>query len=78
MEYVIYIAITLIASYVAWALAPVPPPPKSASIDEFEVPQAEEGRPVGVVFGNVIIKAPTLAWYGDLSTEKIKQKSSKK
>jgi hypothetical protein len=47
-------------------------------LDDFDVPRAEQGTPIGVVFGTVIIKAPTLAWWGDLSTEPIKTKQSKK
>jgi hypothetical protein len=70
--------IMIVASYVAAALAPKPKPPIPASLDELDVPQIEEGRAVGMVFGHVIIKAPTLAWYGDLNTEKIKKKSGKK
>ena len=78
MVWWIKLAIMVVASYLASALAPKPPPPKPNSIDDFDVPQAEEGRPVGVVFGRVVIKAPTLAWYGNLSTEKIKKSSGKK
>jgi len=74
----IKLVIMIVASYVASALAPKPPPPKPTALDDFDVPQAEQGKPIGVVFGRVIIKAPTLAWYGDLSTEKIKKKSGKK
>ena len=78
MNFIIQIAIMLVSAYVSWALAPKPPAPKPASLDDFDVPKAEEGTPIGVVFGNVIIKAPTLVWWGDLSTEKIKTKSGKK
>lgn len=78
MNFIIQIVIMLVSSYVAWALAPKPPAPKSSTLDDFDVPKAEEGTPIGVVFGSVIIKAPTLVWWGDLSTEKIKTKSSKK
>lgn len=78
MTFIIQIVIMIVSAYVSYALAPKPPPPKPASLNDFDVPQADEGRPIGVVFGNVLIKAPTLTWYGDLSTEKIKTKSSKK
>jgi hypothetical protein len=78
MNFFIQIAILLVSSYVAWALAPKPPAPKPAMLDDFDVPRAEQGTPIGVVFGTVIIKAPTLAWWGDLSTEPIKTKQSKK
>lgn len=78
MQFLIQIVIMIVSAYVSWALAPKPPPPKSATLDEFDVPKADQGTPIGVVFGSVIIKAPTLVWWGDLSTEKIKTKQSKK
>jgi hypothetical protein len=67
--------IMVVASYVAAALAPKPPQPKPASLDDLDVPQADEGRAVGMVFGHVFIKAPTLAWFGNLTTEKIKKRT---
>ena len=78
MNFIVQIVIAIISAYVSWALAPKPPAPKPATMDDFDVPKAEEGTPIGVVFGSVIIKAPTLAWWGDLSTEKIKTKQGKK
>jgi hypothetical protein len=78
MVWWVKLIIYVVAAYVGYALAPKPPQPKPATLDEFDVPLADEGRPVGMAFGHVIIKAPTLAWYGDLSTEKIKKKSGKK
>lgn len=78
MNFVVQIIIMIVSAYLSWALAPKPPAPKPAILDDFDVPQAEEGRPIGVVFGNVIIKSPTLVWWGDLSTEKIKKSQGKK
>lgn len=78
MQFFIQVVIMIVSAYVSWALAPKPPAPKPSVLDDFDVPKAEQGTPIGVVFGNVIIKAPTLVWWGDLSTEKIKTKQSKK
>lgn len=78
MVWWVQLAILVITSYLSAALAPKPPPPKPNTLDDFDVPNAEQGTPIGVVFGNVIIKSPTLVWYGDLSTEKIKKKGGKK
>ena len=70
--------VTALVCLLSAALAPKPPQPKPAMLEDFQMPQVEEGRPVGMVFGHVIIKGATLAWYGNLSSEKIKKKSGKK
>jgi hypothetical protein len=67
--------IWLITTVLSIALAPKPPKPKAASIDDFDLPTAEEGRKVPVVFGTVDITGPNVLWYGDLSTKDIKKKS---
>ena len=44
--------ILLVVSYiVSAALAPKPPKPKPAALEDFDIPVAEQGRPVPVVFG---------------------------
>lgn len=60
------------------ALAPKPPQPKPAALQDFEVPVAEEGRPIPVVFGTVTLTGANVLWYGDLSTTPIKAKGGKK
>lgn len=71
-ETVIYLIIALVVSV---ALAPKPPKPKAAALDDFDFPTAEEGRPIPVVFGTVRITGPNILWYGDLGTKAIKKKS---
>ncbi len=78
MQFLVYIAVIIISSIVSAALAPKPPQPKPAALSDFDVPTAEEGRPHVVVFGRGRIKGPNVAWFGDLSTEKIKSKAKKK
>lgn len=78
MDILIYIAIIIISAIVSTALAPKPPSPKPAALTDFDVPTAEEGRPYVVIFGRGRISGPNVAWYGDLSTEKIKSKAKKK
>ena len=71
--------ILLVVSYiVSVALAPKPPQPKAAALEDFDIPVAEQGRPISVVFGTVILKSPNVMWYGDLSTTPIKSSSGKK
>lgn len=69
----------LVASYfISAALAPKPPVPKPAALNDFDVPTAEQGRPVPVVFGTVTLTGPNVLWYGDLRTTPIKEKGGKK
>ena len=76
----IYVQIfLLIASYfISAALAPKPPVPKPAALEDFDIPLAEEGRAIPVVLGTVVINSPSLMWYGDLRTSAIKEKGGKK
>lgn len=71
--------IVLVASLIlSVALAPKPPQPKPASLADFDVPVAEEGRPIPVVFGTVTVSGANVLWYGDLSSTPIQSKGGKK
>lgn len=74
-DYLVYIAIAAIVSY---ALAPTPPVPKPPELSEITAPTAEEGKPIGVVFGTVTVRSPNVVWYGDLASEAIRKKGGKK
>ncbi len=63
----------IIVAIIAIAVAPKPPKPRPATLEDFDIPTAEEGRPVPVVFGTVKVTGPNVLWYGDLSTNKIKK-----
>lgn len=55
-----------------------PPKPKHAKpegLEQFDLPTAEEGRPVQVLFGKRYINAPNVIWYGDLKSNPIIVKS---
>jgi len=52
--------------------------PQAASLDDFSLPTAEEGRPIPVVFGTVLITGPNVVWAGDLKADPIKKKGGKK
>jgi uncharacterized membrane protein len=71
------IVVLVVSLALSMALAPKPPKPAPASIQDFDVPTAEEGRPIPVVFGTVLITGPNVIWYGDLRTSPIKTKSGK-
>lgn len=73
-----YLAVLVIAAVVSIALAPKPPRPKPAALDELDAPTAEEGRPIGVVFGEVTVRSANVVWYGDLGSTAIRKKGGKK
>ena len=73
-----YLVVIVVAAIVSIALAPKPPQPKPPSLDEVDAPVAEEGKPIGVVFGTVTVRSPNVVWYGDLATEAIRKKGGKK
>jgi hypothetical protein len=49
------------------------PPP--AAISEFNFPQHEEGTPEPVIFGDVWIEDEMILYYGNLSSQAIRQQS---
>jgi len=72
--------IGLLLSALSYALAPRPKveKPQAASLDDFSLPTAEEGRPIPVVFGTVLITGPNVVWAGDLKADPIMKKGGKK
>jgi len=51
---------------------------RPAGLSEFTIPTADEGRPIPVVFGTVLITGANVVWVGDLKTEPIKARGGKK
>ena len=78
MTFFIQLALLVVSYFVSAALAPKPPVPKPAAIEDFDVPVAEQGRPVPVVFGTVTLTGANVLWYGDLRTTAIQEKGGKK
>lgn len=62
---VIYFVVTLVLSI---ALAPRPPRMRSATLTDFQLPTAEQGRSIPVIFGTVLITGSNCVWYGDMVT----------
>jgi hypothetical protein len=71
----VQLVIALVIVAIGYALASKPPSPKPSSIKDLDVPTAEEGRPIPIVFGTVTVTGPNVIWYGDLGTSKIKKSS---
>lgn len=58
------LAIGVAMAFVAYLIMPKPEGPEPPSLEDFEVPTSEAGRPIPVAFGSVTIKSPNLigAW----------------
>lgn len=74
-------AVFVVSAVVAYAVAslavppsPSTPPRKPAGLGELNVPTAEEGREIPVIFGTVEQHSPNIVWYGDLRTSKVRDK----
>ncbi len=78
MDPLTYFIVLVVTTAISIALAPKPPTPKPATLSDFDVPTAEEGRPIPVVFGTKVIRGANVVWYGDLSTQAIRKKGGKK
>jgi hypothetical protein len=63
------------AAVVSYSLAPKPPEQRPPAVRDVEVPTAEAGKPIPVVFGTILLKSPNIVWYGDLKYKAIKKKS---
>lgn len=72
MPLIAWLGIALVASFVVSALTmKKPPPPPQTTLDDFEVPQVEEGTPHAVVFGDVWLEGWQVLWYGNYKSTKI-------
>ena len=66
MWYVVAVIVSVVASYL---LMPGPIKPKQSTpggAGEVEVPQADQGVSIPVLFGTRDIKNPNCVWYGDV------------
>lgn len=73
-----YVIVLVASMLISYALAPKPAQPPKPTLEDFDLPTAEEGRPIPVVFGTVWVSGPNILWYGDLDTEAIRVKGGKK
>src|SRR6056297_293467 len=79
-NFVVQIVASLVLTAISYALSPKPrtEAPKAAGLDAFDLPTAEEGRPIPVVFGTVLLRGPNVVWAGDLKVDPIRKKGGKK
>jgi hypothetical protein len=70
----VQIIVMVVALILAYVMMPKPKTPKAATLYDFDIPTAEDGKPIPQVFGTVWISGFNVLWYGDLHTEPVKYK----
>lgn len=74
-----YIVIWIVAFVaVSLAMRPKPQTQSNPAFEELDVPNAEEGKEIPVLFGTRDITQANVVWYGDLSVEAIKKSGGAK
>lgn len=72
-DLLIYAVVMMVISYAITALMmPKPVEPKPASLEDFQVPQADERTPQAVVFGDVWVPDWMVLWYGDFRSVRLR------
>lgn len=73
-----YIVVFIVALVAAYSMMPKPQSQPPAGLGDFQVPTAEEGREIPVLFGTRDVSGPNVVWYGDLKVVPIRKKGGKK
>lgn len=64
---IIALILVVLSTILSMVLRPKPVPPFAAGLSDFQVPTADDGRPIPVVWGTLRVKGPNVVWYGDLT-----------
>lgn len=78
MQIIAYLVVAAITAALAYLLAPKPEKAKPALLEDFDIPTADEGEPIPVIFGTVTVKSSTVVWYGDFGVQSYKPSGSGK
>ncbi|BCB28157.1 hypothetical protein SKTS_30430 [Sulfurimicrobium lacus] len=71
----VQIAIWVITTVIGMLLTPKPPKPIAPTPGNLDVPVAESGKAIPVLFGTRVIRQANVVWYGDVKTTEIRQSS---
>ena len=76
MGFFVYLLIYAAAFLLSELFAPKPETENArpSGLGDFNFPTATEGRAVPIIWGTVEISAPNIVWYGDLRTDRIREK----
>lgn len=69
----VQIALFVVSAVINYAMRPKTKAPKPAAFEDFEFPQAEEGTPQSVIFGDVWTEDWTVVGVGNYRTEPIRR-----
>lgn len=69
-------AIMMVISQMLQSAGMKKPVVKDPEPGKLDIPTAEQGKPIPVIFGTCIVKSSNVVWYGDARTEPIKSKSA--
>jgi|AMFO01.1.fsa_nt_gi hypothetical protein len=67
----VQLVLFVVSALIQIALTPKPKVENAKPASDFSAPVAEEGMPIPVVFGEVLIEAPNVVWYGDSEAQPI-------
>ena len=74
VQFFIYLAIMIVAAIVAYAMAPKPKAPEPG---KGQIPEADDGKSVIQVFGDVWVEDPMVIGFKPMGTDPIKAKGGK-
>jgi len=73
-----FVIAAVVSLVIVYATRPKPETPQAATLEQFDVPTAQAGRSIPVLFGTKEIGNHNCVWYGDIRTKAIKSKGGKK
>ena len=73
MGWEIYVVAFVVGLLVSSALVPKPQTRPPAALEDIEVPTAEEGIEIPVLFGTRDISGPNVVWFGDFRSEAVRR-----
>lgn len=70
-----FLVMLVVSVGLQYLMSPKPKKPKPAGLDEFNVPTAEVGRDIPVLFGTKEVSGPNVVWHGHFRKKAIKKSS---